>query len=797
MKVSLNQLREYVDINVSAEELCDKMVLAGFEVEELTNLSETMDNVVVGKILSIEPHPDSDHLQICKMDVGTGEEVQIITGAQNVFPGALVPAALHNSHLPNGTHIKKGKLRGLESNGMLCSGGELCLKDADYPGAEVNGILILKEDAGEPGRDMREVLGLFDYVIDFSITSNRPDCQSMLGIAREISVVLGTEFKAPVPVYKTTGGSINDVISVEVKDFDLCPRYYGRAIKNVRIGESPDWMKHALTAAGMRPINNIVDITNFVMLETNQPMHAFDMNYISGKKLIVRGAEDGEKMTTLDGKEYTLKKDMLVIADGDKPSCLAGIMGGIESEIHPDTDVVFLEAAKFRRDSVRRTGRTLGIRTEASGRFEKGVDINGTEYAMNRALQLIFELDAADIIDGHIDLNEGLPAARPLKVTAESVNALLGLDIPAETMRDILDRLGLNCTEENGVLNCLIPSVRDDIEGKADIAEEVMRIYGYDHIVGTEMRGALTRGKLLPAKKNADKIKARLAALGAYEISTYSFISKNAVDTLLLDENDPRRNTVSILNPLGDEYAEMRTQLYTSMLTVIATNANRKNPAGRFFEVGKIFVPKSLPLREQPEEIPALSIGAYGKNEDFFTLKGMVETVLSLFTSDYEIERAAEPFMHPGRQAKAVIDGKVAAVFGEIHPSVAGNYGIDTRVYAAEVNLRLLYSLKTPNIIYKPMPKFPAVSRDFALICDKELPVGTLEKAIRQGAGKLCEKVELFDVYSGSQIEKGKKSVAYSVSLRSAEGTLTDEDINRTVAKIMSNLEAAGALLRK
>ncbi len=797
MKVSINWLKKYVDINVPVEELCDKMVMAGFEVEEITDLSKTMDNVVVGKITRIEPHPDSDHLQICQIDVGQNENVQIITGAQNVFEGAFVPAALHNSHLPNGAHIKNGKLRGLPSNGMLCSGEELCLKEGEYPGAEVNGILILADNIAAPGTDMREILGLNDYIVDFKITANRPDCQCILGIAREAGVVLGTEFRMPKPVYKTVGGDIADVISVDVKNYDLCPRYYGRAIKNVRIGDSPEWMKRALIAAGMRPINNIVDITNFVMLETNQPMHAFDMNYIKGKKIVVRNAENGEKMTTLDGKSYDLTSDMLVIADGDSPSCLAGIMGGLESEIHSDTDVVFLESAKFRRDSVRKTCRALGIRTEAGAHFERGVDILNVEYAMNRALQLICELDAADIIDGYVDCNNGLPTDRKLSATVDSINALLGLHIPGETMCDILNKLEIKTTLENGTLNCLVPSVRDDVESRADLAEEVMRIYGYEHIIGSDMTGAVVRGKKTPERIKSDKIKALLCGEGLHEIATYSFISRTALDTLMLPADDKRRKAAVILNPLGEEYSVMRTQLYTSLLAVISTNYNRKNTDARFFEISKLFIPKSLPLTEQPLEVPAMSIGMYGENEDFFTLKGVVESVINLFCKDAEIYRSAEPFLHPGRQAVIKKGDDVLAVLGEVHPTVAEKYNIGTRVYVAQIALDKLFAIEQSNVIYKPLPKFPAVNRDFALVCDIDKPVGELEKAIKTGAGKLCEKVELFDLYSGSQIGAGKKSAAFRVTLRSADATLTEEQINKTVAKIMNRLEAAGAVLRR
>ncbi len=796
MKISLNALKYYVDINVPVTELCDRMVMAGFEVESIECEGENIKNVVAARIVKLEPHADSDHLQICQMDVGKEELVQIVTGAQNIKEGDLVPAALDDSYLPNGMHIKAGKLRGVDSFGMLCSGEELCLTEADYEGASVHGILILK-DEHPTGTDMREVLGLDDYIIDFKITANRPDCNCFIGVAKEASVVLGSAFHPPVPTYTTVGEDIHDYIDVEVKNYDLCPRYIGRVVKNLRIKPSPAWMQKAITASGMRPINNIVDITNFVMLETGQPMHAFNYNDIADKKIIVRNAVEGECITTLDGKEHNLTTDMLVIADGKKPSCLAGIMGGRESEIEDDTKDLFLEAAKFRRDSVRKTGRALGIRTESSGRFEKGIDIVNVEFAMNRALQLINDLDAGDIIEGVIDCNEGLPEEKVLNVTSKSILDLLGVDIPEERMVEILNQLGLATTVKDGMLTTRVPSIRDDVEGRADLAEEVMRIYGYDHIIGTAMRGNVVRGKKLPERTKSDKMKALLCSMGAYEIATYSFISSNAIDTLLLDENDERRNAIKLINPLGDEYSTMRTQLVTNMLTVLATNINRKTAEGRFFEESKRFIPKSLPLCEQPDELPTLCIGVYGKDEDFFTLKGMVEEIMTLFGAHTQYKRSGEPYLHPGRQASVLANNVPAAVLGEVHPKVAESNGIDTRVYVAEIKMDVLYAINKRKTTYKPLPKFPAVERDFALLCDADIPVGDIERAIISGGGRLLEKVELFDVYQGSQIPEGKKSVAYSVWLRSAEGTLTDAQIDEISGKIISKLEKLGAQLRK
>lgn len=794
MNISLSWLKRYVDIDVPVGELCDRMIRAGFEVESIQDLSANMKNVVVGRITALEPHPDSDHLQICQVDVG-GQTLQIITGAQNVFVGATVPAALDDSYLPNGAHIKNGKLRGLPSNGMLCSGEELGLKAGDFPRCEEYGILIL-DGSYVPGTDMREVLHLNDYIIDFKITANRPDCNCVLGVAREAAVALGKPFHAPQPTYHTCGGDIRDVIDITDEDYDLCPRYMGRVVKNLRIGESPDWMKQCLRAAGMRPINNIVDITNFVMLETGHPMHAFDRRDIRGGKIIVRRAADGEQITTLDGKEHTLNSDMLVIADAEGPSCLAGIMGGLDSEIKDDTTDLFLESAKFRRDNVRRTARALGMRTEASSRYERGVDVIGVEYAMERALGLIDELDAGDIVDGTIDRHEGLPEQRVLRVPAGRINALLGIEVPQDTIVNILDLLDIATTVEGDTLVCRIPSHRDDVEGAADLAEEVMRIYGCEHIVGRPMRGDIIRGKKLPNARKADHVKRVLTAAGLREIVTYSFISRKAVDTLRLALDDPRRAAVTLLNPLGEEYSTMRTQLTTSMLTVLSTNFSRKLPAVRFFEVGKRFIPHALPLTEQPDELPTLSIGLYGEGEDFFTLKGIVERLCDAFGARPSYAASAEPYLHPGRQAEATVADRRLAVLGEVHPEVAAAYGIDTRVYVAELDLSLLYALPQPRVLYRPLPRFPAVERDLALLCDDDKPVAEIERAIRSAGGHLLESVELFDVYRGAQILAGKKSVAYSLKFRTADRTLSDEDIDPVMKKIFTKLEQIGCLLR-
>ena len=795
MYISLSWLKQYVDIDVSVEELCEKMIHIGFEVEDLQDLSKTMNNVVVGKVLAMEKHPDSDHLWICQIDVGAEEPVQIVTGAQNVFEGAYVPAALHKSDLPNGMHITKGKLRGVPSNGMLCSGEELNLKAGDFPNAEVNGIMIM-DDSYPAGTDMREVLQLNDYIIDFKITANRPDCNCVLGVAREAAVALGKEFKAPVPTYTEAGGDVNEHIAIRVEDYDLCHRYMGRVVKNLRIKESPDWMKQCLRAAGMRPINNIVDITNYVMLETGHPMHAFDLRDVKGHQIIVRRAKNGEPFTALDDKAHTLTDNMLVIADAEEPSCLAGIIGGLNSEIKEDTKDLLFECAKFRRDSVRRTARTLGVRTESSARFERGVDTIGVEYAMERALQLISELDAGDIISGVIDCHNGLPSPRTLVVPAQKINDLLGIEVAFDTIVEILNSLGIVTILEDGVLTCQIPANRDDIEGCADLAEEVMRIYGCEHIVSTPIRGDIIRGKKLPERVMTDKVKSVLVANRMREISTYSFIGSKAIDALNLAEDDARRQAVTLLNPLGEEYSTMRTQLLTSMLTVLSTNYNRKAQAVRLFEVSKRFVPKALPLTEQPLEIPALALGMYGSDEDFFSLKGIIESLLDAFGAQADFSASSEPYLHPGRQATACVGDAAVATFGEVHPDVAGAYDMPIRVYVAEVDLKALFAIERPRTIYKALPRFPAVERDLALLCDASMPVATIEKIIRTAGGKMLESVALFDVYQGAQIEAGKKSVAYSLKFRVADRTLSDEDIDPVLSKIFAKLKENDCILR-
>ena len=790
MKVSLNWLKRYVDIDVAPEVLCEKMTSQGFEVEGIEKNS-VMTNVVVGKILEIEKHPDSDHLQICQLDVGQEESIQIVTGADNVFVGAFVPAALNDSHLPNGMHIKKGKLRGVASFGMMCSGEELCLKGTDFPGADVYGILILDEKWA-PGTDVNTVIGADDCVIDFSVTSNRPDCNSVLGIAREVAVCLNKEFKAPDITY-TVKKNPETPIKVTVEDFDLCPRYVGATVENIRIAPSPKWMCDCLLAAGMRPINNIVDITNFVMLETGQPMHAFDVQDISDHRIIVRRALEGEKLTTLDSKEHTLTNEMLVIADGEKAVGIAGVMGGENSEIKETTKTIFFESAKFRRDSVRKTARTLGIATEASSRFEKGVDAVGSEFALKRALNLIDTLNAGDVTSWNPDIYESLPEEKVINAPLSRIEELLGITVPTDIILTILKNLGINTELKDDTVICRIPSRRDDIEGVHDIAEEIIRVYGYDHIISRPLSGVLTRGTKTKQHLMADTVKEELVRLGANEIATYSFISQKAYDMLNISSKD----TVKLINPLGEDYSVMRTQLFSSMLNVMSTNFNKGATDMRLFEISRLFIPKSLPITEQPEERKALAVGVMGEKEDFFTLKAIVETIFNRFNIKATYERSNEPFMHPGRQAVIKAGNNVLGVLGEIHPDVSAKFDIEGRPLIAQIDLQNVFAIANSKVIYEPLPKYPAIERDLAVLVDTSQEIGPMLDAIKSAGGQLVKNVNLFDIYKSDSLGENKMSVAFSITMLNPERTLKAEEAQKAFDKIVRSLEYRfGAKLR-
>ena len=796
MKISLNWLKEYVEIDVPVKEFLDRMTMLGLEVEECVYLGENMENVVAGRIESIEKHPDADKLVVCSVDVGS-EKLQIVTGASNVFEGMTVPVAMHGSHLPNGVKIKKGKLRGVESCGMLCSGEELCIDDSVYEGAEVDGILALDASVA-PGTDMRDVLGMNDYVIDFKATANRPDCLSAIGLAREAAVALGKTIRIDEREINGKTGDIGEYVSVKIEAPDLCPRYMARAVKNVKIGRSPDWLRYRLKASGIRPINNIVDITNFVMLEYGQPMHAFDWRDIRGKKIVVRRAAENENLTTLDGKEHVLGSDMLVIADAEGAIGIAGVMGGENSEIKNETSAVVFESASFRRESVRRTSRSLGIRTESSSRYERGIDTVTPEKAIDRACALVEMLGCGEIVRGTVDICETRQDERIVEVDPNRLNALLGIEIPADKMLEILNLLGIDTALENGMLKSVIPYYRNDIEGTADIAEEVLRVYGYDKIVHKDMVGILKSGKKCETLRIKDEASSILASIGLDEIMTYSFISSKAFDMLGLDEDDEWRKAIRIQNPLGEDYSVMRTTLAHNMLQVLSVNINRKNPEGRFYEVQHVYVPAELPLKELPEERAEICIGMYGEKTDFYDVKGVVETLLEkMHVKSAEFEAGGKDFLHPGRKALIKKNGAVLGYIGQVHPDIAENYDISSQVYIAELDLAEIEKQSDKTFTFEMLPKYPRVERDLAVIVDEGITAGEITALISAKGGKLLEGCELFDIYRSAQLGEGKKSVAFTLKFRSEDHTLTEEEITGAFNKIMASLESEiGAKLR-
>ena len=792
MDLSLRWLADYVETGVTPKQFCDAMTMSGSKVECYNEEADYISNVVVGKILKIEKHPDADKLQICQIDIGREEPIQIVTAAQNVYEGMLVPAALDNSTLAGGLKIKKGKLRGVPSNGMMCSVAELGVTVHDFPYAIEDGILDIKEDC-KPGDDIRTALGINDVCVEFEITSNRPDCLSVLGLAREAAATFGKELHMPEVKIENETGDINELLSVEVKNPALCRRYVARMIKNIKVGPSPRWMRERLRASGVRPINNLVDITNFVMLEYGQPMHAFDYKYLAGNKIVVRNAEEGESITTLDGVERKLSPEMLCICDAEKPSCVAGVMGGEYSGIQDDTNMVVFESASFLGSSVRTTAKKLGMRTESSGRFEKNLDSRMCMEAVNRACQLVEMLGAGEVIGGYIDIDNEGDEPYTVEFCPEWTNKFLGIDLPAEKMVEILEKIGYKV--ENGVIT--VPSFRaGDTRHKADIAEEIARFYGYDVIPNTAVQGA-SQGALTLRQQFEKKLSRLLMANGCYEVETYSFISPKYYDKINLPEDSDLRRSVVITNPLGEDTSVMRTTCVPSMLEVIARNYNNRNIAGRFFELGTIYLPaESADIL--PEERGVAVIGSYGEKEDFFAMKGIILEALDKL-GVYGVECTANkenPTIHRGRCADISIGEKKNGVIGEIAPAVLDNYGIGTRAYVATLDIADIFDARIVEKKFKPTPKFPASTRDLAIICDDELPAASLEKAIRAGAGKLLEKVELFDVYKGSSIAEGKKSVAYTMTLRAADRTLTVEECDRAVNKVLKELANIGAELR-
>ena len=802
MDLSIRWLKDYVDIgDISMRDFSEAMSMSGSKVEGWTTEFEDVKNVVVGKILSVEPHPDSDHLVICQLDVGQQEPVQIVTGASNVHVGDMVPAALHKSQLPNGVKITKGKLRGVMSNGMMCSIAELNLTKGDFPYAAEDGIFLLQEDC-QVGQDIASAIGCNDTCVEFEITPNRPDCLSVLGLAREAAVTFGKELKMHTPQVKGCGGDIHDYLSVEVRNPQLCPRYTAKVVKNVKIGPSPRWMRERLRASGVRPIDNIVDITNYVMLEYGQPMHAFDIEYVKDHKIIVRNAVSGETIQTLDGVDRTLSEDMLVIADSEKASAVAGVMGGEHSGINENTHTVVFESACFKGSSVRITAKKLGMRTESSGRFEKGLDAQNCLPAVMRACELVELLGAGEVVDGVIDVDNTNYQPTRIHLDADWTNRFLGTDIPKEQMVKILTDLQFQMEGDE----IIVPSFRSDVEHKADIAEEIARFYGYNNIPTTIAKGS-PEGGYNEYQKFERVVNQNMLAQGMYEIMTYSFVSPKQYDKIRLPKDDPKRQSVVIRNPLGEDTSIMRTNAIPSMMDILSKNYNNRNGAVSLYEIGNEYIPVEGELL--PDEVPNLVLGMYGddkdfygidrkSDKDFFTLKGVVENLLdTLAIREYDVDaKSDDPTFHPGRCAVLSKDGEEFGIIGEVHPLVCANYGINTRVYVGKLKLRKLFAMMDTQRSYVPMPKFPASTRDLALLCDDALPVMTMEKAIKAAAGKILEKIELFDVYKGSQIAQGKKSVAFNISMRASDRTLTDEEVNGAMSKILKALEELGAQIR-
>lgn len=791
MDLSIRWLKDYVDIgDISMRDFSEAMSMSGSKVEGWTTEFEDVKNVVVGKILSVEPHPDSDHLVICQLDVGQQEPVQIVTGASNVHVGDMVPAALHKSQLPNGVKITKGKLRGVMSNGMMCSIAELNLTKGDFPYAAEDGIFLLQEDC-QVGQDIASAIGCNDTCVEFEITPNRPDCLSVLGLAREAAVTFGKELKMHTPQVKGCGGDIHDYLSVEVRNPQLCPRYTAKVVKNVKIGPSPRWMRERLRASGVRPIDNIVDITNYVMLEYGQPMHAFDIEYVKDHKIIVRNAVSGETIQTLDGVDRTLSEDMLVIADSEKASAVAGVMGGEHSGINENTHTVVFESACFKGSSVRITAKKLGMRTESSGRFEKGLDAQNCLPAVMRACELVELLGAGEVVDGVIDVGNTNYQPTRIHLDADWTNRFLGTDIPKEQMVKILTDLQFQMEGDE----IIVPSFRSDVEHKADIAEEIARFYGYNNIPTTIAKGS-PEGGYNEYQKFERVVNQNMLAQGMYEIMTYSFVSPKQYDKIRLPKDDPKRQSVVIRNPLGEDTSIMRTNAIPSMMDILSKNYNNRNGAVSLYEIGNEYIPVEGELL--PDEVPNLVLGMYGDDKDFFTLKGVVENLLdTLAIREYDVDaKSDDPTFHPGRCAVLSKDGEEFGIIGEVHPLVCANYGINTRVYVGKLKLRKLFAMMDTQRSYVPMPKFPASTRDLALLCDDALPVMTMEKAIKAAAGKILEKIELFDVYKGSQIAQGKKSVAFNISMRASDRTLTDEEVNGAMSKILKALEELGAQIR-
>lgn len=791
MNLPMSWLKDYMDIDVSPKEFSDAMTMSGSKVEGYESMGDSIDKVVAGKILTCEDHPDSDHLHVTTVDAGTGETLQIVCGAPNCKAGMIVPVALVGATLPGGK-IKKGKLRGVESYGMLCSHDELGITEEMLGYEPEYGILALPDDT-PIGKDIKDIFGMNETVVEFEITSNRPDCFSIIGLAREAAATFGKKFTIPENNVKGNEGDIADTVAVEVKDKDKCKRYCAKMVKNVKIGPSPAWMQQRLTACGIRPINNIVDITNYVLLEYGQPMHAFDLRDLEDNKITVRRAEEGEIIKTLDEEDRKLTNDDLVIADGKRAVAVAGVMGGFNSEVKDDTTTVVFESATFDAASVRLTAQRIGLRTESSSRFEKGLDYNNTVPALMRACALVEEMGCGEVVGGMIDVMGNVKDMEALPFRPEKINAFLGTDIPTEDMIKTFNALEIKVDTDK--MTVTPPSFRPDLEGEADIAEEVARFYGYDKIPTTLLSGEATCGMKNEEQKTQDAIHESLNAQGMYEIYTYTFVSPSIFDKLRIPQESTMRNVVKITNPLGEDTSVMRTTTIASMLDILSRNFNYRNAAARLYEIGKVFIPTG---EELPDERYKITMGMYGDNCDFYDIKGICESLMSdLNVKGVKYEAVTDnPTFHPGRCARVTAGGKELGIIGEIHPAVTRNYGIETPVYVGEFDFANVFNNIDTDIKFTELPKFPAVTRDIAVLVDKVTPVASIEEIIRR-ASKNLESVKLFDVYEGDKIPEDKKSVAYNIVYRAADRSLTGEEVQKSFDKVVRSLEhQLGAQLR-
>ena len=805
MKVPFSWLKDYVDIDVTAQELEEKLFSCGFEVEELIPVGKEISQVVVGLVLECEKIPDT-HLSVCKVDVGAEEPLQICCGADNVRPGGKFPCALpgatvyatakDHKTVEGVATIKKGKMRGYESCGMLCSGVELGLNDDLYPGADYFGLLVLPQDA-PVGADVKPLLGLDDYVFDISVTANRADCQSVLGIAREVAAVLHKPLKMPATDF-TPSSYTYPGLSITVEALDLCPRYLGHGVRDITFGQSPQWMRRYLALCGLRSISNVVDITNFVMLEIGQPMHAFDLSTLESTQIIVRRARDGESIVTLDGKEFQLNDANLVICDGSKPVALAGIMGGQNSEITENTTQLLFESAKFTRDNIRKTSRSLGQSTDASSHYEKGISEYTCELGMARALHLIQELGCGEVTSSAFDISAGAPReGKRFTATISGINRILGIDVPDQDIVEILRRLQFQVTQQGDVLEVTAPRYREDIEiGEPDLAEEVIREYGYGHIVPTFLEEAkVTNGGLTTQQQQRSKLKRALCGQGYYEISTLAFYADVDLDSLHLAENAPERNVIRLLNPITSNLTIMRPLLAPSLLNTIVENLKKGNNEGRLFELSNIYVPKELPVAQLPWEIPHLGFAAFGDEEDFFTVKGTVEALAEAFGVRFDYERAQDvPYLHPGISAYILCQGKRVGVFGKLSNQVTGELKLpkdskaNHKIFLGEIDYSALSPLLPQGMRYQPISEFPTVTRDLALVVEEGMTCGTLVDTIRSSCKQIGD-IQLFDVYRGEQIGEGKKSMAFQISFAPTDKALSPKDLDRFMNKILGNLK--------